>query len=152
MLGNICLNFLGVKQDFCSNICGAQQDFCSRLTFVRTFVVYSKIFAQTAAILSVECWGKFVQTFWVRSKTFIQKFWKWWGQTFWVWSNILGAKKDLSSNLCSEARLVFIHFGCEGRHLFKHFGCKARVLFKHFGCKARMFFKQVMVEGQHRYT
>ena len=31
MLGNICANILGVKQDFCSNILGAKQDFCSNI-------------------------------------------------------------------------------------------------------------------------
>ena len=31
MLGNICANILGVKQDFCFNISDAKQDFCSNI-------------------------------------------------------------------------------------------------------------------------
>ena len=69
----------------------------------------------------MECWGTFVQIFWVQSKTFVQKFRECRGQAFWAnqdfCTNILGAKKSLCSNLRIEARL------------FKNFGWKATLFF-----------------------
>ena len=70
-LQDYCSNILGAKQDFCSNILSAKmldtkQDFCSKIwvqsgakqDFCSKFWVWSKIF---------------VQSCWMRSKTFVQK-------------------------------------------------------------------------------
>ena len=58
--------------------------------------------------------------------------------------NIVGAKKDLRSNLRIEATLCSdildakpycTSYDTSVEHLFKHFGSETRLLYKHFGCK-----------------
>ena len=98
-LGMFGTNILGAKQDFCadildvrqyccSNICGAQQDCCSNCSYS----------------ISMECWGTFVQTFWVQSNTFAQNF------------GVVGRK----------------HFGCKAKSFVQTFCAKRKTCVQTF--------------------
>ena len=103
MVGNICSNILGAKQDFCSeilwmlraNILGAKQHFCSNILGVQKDLCSNLCIEATLLFKHFRCEGRYLfKHFGCKARLLCKHFW---GEAR-ISSNILGAKQDFCSN------------------------------------------------------